>query len=117
MKRRSIVDDMKATLMDDLDALSAGVPAFAAVAEKIREVVGPVDRKAKRLTAEEKAKLTVDQVATGARGAFGRAVQRLNAEDKARRAKKKNRAAQPSSSEGSKNSKTKAKRRLGPERD
>lgn len=110
MRRKTIVDDMLATLMDDIDALSSKVPAFAAVGEKIREVVGPVDRKAKRLTAAEREKLSATEVAAGARGAFGRAVQRLNAEDKERRAKKKRTAAAPATTK-----KAKRRRSIGPE--
>lgn len=105
MKRRTIVNDMLSTLMDDVDALSKAVPAFAAVGEKIREVIGPVDRSAKRLTAKERAKLSTSEIAKGARGAFGRAVQRIDAEDKERRAKKKT-AAPPKT--------TRTKRKLGP---
>lgn len=79
MKRRSIIDDMLSTLDEDLDGLVDQVPALAPVAKKIREVTG-ADRRKPRLSKKAKAKLSHSQIAAGARGAFGRGVQKLREE-------------------------------------
>lgn len=91
MRRKTIVNDMRATLADDLDALEANVPGFAPVIDVMRKALGVVDRKARRLSAKERGALSKDAIAKGARGAFGRTVRKLDqgVKEHAKRAKPK----------------------------
>lgn len=107
-----LVNDLKATFLDDLDALAnMGGPKVREVFEPVTRALGPVDRKRKRLTPKQKAKLSRSTIRRGVRSAFGGAMQAADAEVQ-RRARP---VREVKSADVAEKPRAKRKRKMGPE--